>query len=262
MIGRLMTTLVTVIVLISCGKNNPVKNNPDTVDSLKIGLLVYYPFNGNANDESGNDYHLTVSGATPAPDRFGIASKAYFFNGADLMTIPKLLKADGKTGSTVSLWFKATKDSIGSDVFLNFFSNRTDQGCSSNFTLFKTPSGYDIQSAYFLEESNFGCSIAINGNSVPDPTAAWQHVVFVQRPFPSAITPFVHYHYLNGNALIKKTGSAFNPISTSFVYGGQVAAQKFLSSSYNYFNGSIDDIRIYNRALSENEIQKLYTLDR
>src|SRR5688500_4135033 len=111
MLSKLLATLITVSVLISCGKNNPGNDNPDPVDSLKIGLLAHYPFNENANDESGNNYHLTVKGATLVADRFGVASKAYFFNGADYMTIPALLKADGKTGSTVSLWFKATKDS-------------------------------------------------------------------------------------------------------------------------------------------------------
>jgi hypothetical protein len=262
MLGRLMTTLVTVTVLISCGKDNPVEDNPDPVDSLKVGLLAHYPFNGNANDESGNNYHLTVRDATSAPDRFGIASKAYFFNGSAFMTMPKLLKADGKAGSTVSLWFKATKDSISTDVFLNFLSNRADQACSSTFLLYKTPSGYDLHSAYFMEETTLSCSVAINNNGVPDPTGTWQHVVFVQRPIQSALRPFQHYHYLNGNALINKSGSRFNPISTSFVYGGQVAAQESGGAQFNYFNGSIDDIRIYDRALSENEIQKLYTLDR
>ena len=102
----------------------------------------------------------------------------------------------------------------------------------------------------------------MNSNSIPDPTGTWQHIVFVQRPIQSLQTSFQHYHYLNGKALINKSGSGFNPISTSFVYGGHVGAQEFGSSPSNYFSGSIDDIRIYDRALSENEIQKLFTLTR
>ena len=262
MSGRLITTLAMVTVLVSCGKDNAGKDKPDPVDSLKIGLLAHYPFNGNANDESGNNYHLTVTGATPAPDRFGIASKAYFFNGADFMAIPKLLKADGKAGSTVSLWFKATKDSISTDVFLSFFSNRADRECSSTFNLYKTPSGYFLQSAYYVEQTTYSCSVTINDNGIPDPTGTWQHVVFVQRPIQSPVTPFQLYHYLNGNALINKPGSGSNPISTSFVSGGLVAAQQWSGNRFNYYNGSIDDIRIYDRALSENQIQKLYTLGR
>ena len=43
--------------------------------------MAYYPFNGNANDESGNDFHGVVFGAELTEDRFGIVNSAYFFNG-------------------------------------------------------------------------------------------------------------------------------------------------------------------------------------
>ncbi|MGK5093982.1 hypothetical protein WDW89_18465 [Deltaproteobacteria bacterium TL4] len=47
------------------------------------GLVAYYPFNGNANDESGNWNNGTVNGATLTTDRHGNANKAYSFDGAD-----------------------------------------------------------------------------------------------------------------------------------------------------------------------------------
>src|SRR5450631_1606614 len=50
---------------------------------LTNGLVAYYPFNGNANDASGNGINGTVNGATLIPDRFGIANRAYSFNGVD-----------------------------------------------------------------------------------------------------------------------------------------------------------------------------------
>lgn len=46
------------------------------------GLVAYYPFNGNANDESGNNLNLTNNGATLTTDRFGNPNKAYYFDGA------------------------------------------------------------------------------------------------------------------------------------------------------------------------------------
>jgi len=48
---------------------------------LKDGLVAYYPFNGNANDESGNGNNGTVYGATLTTDRFGNTNKAYSFDG-------------------------------------------------------------------------------------------------------------------------------------------------------------------------------------
>jgi len=47
------------------------------------GLILYFPFNGNANDESGNGNNGTVYGATLTADRFGSASSAYDFNGVN-----------------------------------------------------------------------------------------------------------------------------------------------------------------------------------
>ena len=55
--------------------------NADSAVDLQSGLVAYYPFNGNANDESGNGHHGTVMGATLTSDRFGRPNKAYHFNG-------------------------------------------------------------------------------------------------------------------------------------------------------------------------------------
>ena len=48
---------------------------------LSDGVVAYYPFNNNANDESGNGNHGTVQGATLAEDRFGNTNSAYYFGG-------------------------------------------------------------------------------------------------------------------------------------------------------------------------------------
>jgi len=50
---------------------------------LSDGLIAYYPFNGNANDEAGYGYHGIVYGATPTLDRFGNFSAAYYFDGIE-----------------------------------------------------------------------------------------------------------------------------------------------------------------------------------
>lgn len=51
------------------------------------GLVAYYPFNGNANDLSGNSYNGTVDGATLTLDRFGNANNAYYFDGNSKINI-------------------------------------------------------------------------------------------------------------------------------------------------------------------------------
>jgi len=54
---------------------------------INDGLVAYYPFNGNANDESGNGNNGTVNGATLTSDRFGNANSAYSFDGVNMRII-------------------------------------------------------------------------------------------------------------------------------------------------------------------------------
>src|ERR1700756_5208499 len=55
---------------------------PSTADSLKMGLIAYWPFSGSAADSSGNSNNGTVYGATLTTDRNGNANSAYYFDGA------------------------------------------------------------------------------------------------------------------------------------------------------------------------------------
>ncbi len=76
---------------------------------LSEGLVAYYPFNGNANDESGNGFDGIVRGATPVEDRFGNIDSAYYFNGngndADGIELPST-SINGLTHITSSVWIQ------------------------------------------------------------------------------------------------------------------------------------------------------------
>ena len=66
------------------------------------GLVGYWPFNGNANDESGNGNNGTVNGAVLTSDRFENANNAYFFDGQDdYISCNPLL---GLQEVTISVW--------------------------------------------------------------------------------------------------------------------------------------------------------------
>ncbi len=77
------------------------------VADLNDGLVTYYPFNGNANDESGNGNHGTVFGATLTQDRFGASNSAYSFDGNDFIKASASILPS--TERTASLWFKADR---------------------------------------------------------------------------------------------------------------------------------------------------------
>ena len=73
--------------------------------SLSEGLVAYYPFNGNANDESGNGNDGTVNGATLTEDRFGNTGSAYGFDGVDdYINKGNLNNIDVSGSVTISVW--------------------------------------------------------------------------------------------------------------------------------------------------------------
>jgi hypothetical protein len=83
------------------------------------GLVGWWPFNGNANDESGNGNHGTVNGATLAADRFGNAGKAYSFDGSDLITVlnNSSLNIQPSNGFSVSIWAERTSAGVQGHLF-------------------------------------------------------------------------------------------------------------------------------------------------
>ena len=108
--------------------------------TLVNGLVAYYPFNGNANDESGNGNHGVINGATLAVDRNENEDNAYSFVGDKYIYAGKTLNHEStlKGNISVSLWFKNDESSHGELFSIgDGNSNRANQGisitCSENF---------------------------------------------------------------------------------------------------------------------------------
>ena len=122
---------VCVVVFLFCGITHA---------GLSDGLVAYYPFNGNANDESGNRNNGTVNGSTLTTDRFGNANCAYSFDGVnDYITIQEsdILKVTSEL--TITTWVKI--NSITSS--LNLFSMSTPK-TSPNCCAYGQPYELDI----------------------------------------------------------------------------------------------------------------------
>ena len=81
---------------------------------VKEGLVAYYPFNGNAKDESGNGNDLTSKGATLTEDRHGNAASAYAFDGNAYTEAPNDVSLQ-LAEFTVSFWINPTEGVIIKD---------------------------------------------------------------------------------------------------------------------------------------------------
>jgi hypothetical protein len=225
--------------------NPPTTCNPLPAN-LQNGLVGYWPFCGNANDESGNGNDGTVNGATLTEDRFGDTNAAYFFSGADCNTrIDATVNTNSINSSnqyTISLWVKKTGDGcIIHPRILEFYSP-DDVGL---FQINWDVVGNEILSVETGNETGEFQSISYYSSEWLN---SW-HNLTVTCDEDSLIL------YDNG---VFASGVSYNGqprLTTNGSFG------RMNHPAFNTFQGSLDDIGIWNRALSAEEVQQLYTLN-
>ena len=226
---------------------------------LTNGLLAYYPFNGNANDASGNGVNGVQVGAPQlTADRFGVPNSAYHFNGGTDSIFISRVSVDTQPNAitTVTFWmnwdgtFYAPTDAGGFPFGWGNSSGVYHYGGAINphpsppvFGLIGNGSG-DI----------FGTYVSSN---------ALRHWIHVVAEFNNGDVKGGRV-YTNGVAVGTSIYSSGFPSGGTFQTA--VTTNAFISGFGGYtaryrFVGSIDDVRIYNRALSSNEVAQLYAYE-
>jgi len=191
------------------------------------GLVGWWPFNGNANDESGNGNNGTVNGATLTTDRFGNANHAYGFDGNDNISIIQSMSMSSMNYS-FSFW---------TNIFQAYQANNAPQhyiicwGCTSTGAYFNIDQDM-IQYCC----GNYYANTNLN---------EWGHYSVTKT---------------NGQINLYKNGSLVSS-GINFTLEINSNLNLFFGSTNiqtEFTNGKIDDIGIWNRALTECEIQDLY----
>jgi hypothetical protein len=223
---------------------------------LTNGLVAYYPFNGNANDASGNGNNGTVIGALLTTDRFGAPSAAYAFDGvSSLITVPDSPSLRIANDITVTCWLKFTQTNL--DV--RFVGKGGD--CGRNYGLWGIwGSGTFWMFQQFPPEGGcVGCQENTASTVPPIQIGRWYQMVGVRTGGFSRL-------YVDGILLEDADGEPENCSATTYT-GSEpllIGAPGYIGAPGNQPNlmqGSIDDIRIYNRALSSSEVVQLYVLE-
>ncbi len=212
--------------------------------NLQQGLVAYYPFNGNANDESGNGNNGTVNGATLTSDRFGNFSSAYDFNGASgYIEVPNSSSLSNINELTVSVWFRVESYYYVTNFFQTFpILSKSNQSFHwGNFDLNLWQAGNEIQTHLLSKET--GCTADIVENS-------WNHLI-------CSINSDSTYFYLNGDLLSSVASGNFTQFSENNM--PMFIGRNIQGGANEIANGQIDDILIFNRFLNGSEIQQLYT---
>ena len=225
---------------------------------LKEGLVAYYPFNGNANDESGNGRTGSVQGPIPTNDRFGSKGSAYYFNGATPhngkkpQRISTKQNSDFSNGITVACWVSADADITAENYIIGSGSNGsrwfgirsqyatgTQVGKRYFFSEVSTQSGY----FYTPAQSDVNPAVLLYSPGIGN----WNHIVVT-------VGGGLMRFYVN-SVLAKQvsTGNLVSPPSGNIIIGDFED-----TITGNSWKGAIDDVRFYNRALSDAEVKSLY----
>ena len=179
------------------------------------GLVGWWPFNGNAQDGSGNGNHGTVNGATLTTDRFRNNDKAYAFTGAVSNT--EVITGDcsnfpsGNSARSVSVWYFANNVANITQQLLGYGGENCGQSFNINFNNYDVPSGsYEIQGH---------CIAFRNYASTPTPyNNNWHNIILTYDGL-------VFRFYNNGILVNTSTSITMNTVANSkiFCFGKQVA---------------------------------------
>lgn len=211
---------------------------------INVGLIAHYPFNGNANDVSGNGQDATVYGATLSTDRFNNSDHAYYFDGNDHIRIQSHSLFNSQN-LTLSAWVYYDQP-FGSEQrrIVNRQENR-----NKSWGMEILGPGYPGSSATQLTgHAGWGGGWIKYVGTTNLQIDTWYHVVTSHDSNTNKIKVYV-------NGVLESSCESQGLISaiSSDIIIGRLAKENRM-----YWHGGIDDIRIYNRALSANEISELY----
>jgi hypothetical protein len=216
---------------------------------VTAGLLAYYPFNGNAADESDHGLNATVNGATLTTDRFGNANKAYYFNGnaGISATVPVLLSL---SKFTLCVWMKG---SIPGSYLPRLISVGPAGQANNYYGILYANGVWNhapevTKRIIFMNaftNDYYGYSLQYS-NGIVD-TLAWHHVAV---SYDSGNLKF----YIDG--VLDKDMTFTTQIAQ---FTATAVLQIGYSEGPDRYVGKLDDVRIYNRVLNGQEVSTVFS---
>ncbi|MEK7434125.1 MAG: LamG domain-containing protein, partial [Cyanobacteriota bacterium] len=205
------------------------------------GLLAYYPFNGNANDMSGNALNAQVQGAVLTNDKSGKSSAAYSFNGTNAyIKIPKIpLK-----NFTITYFFNSTQKPLSGGNWYDGNGMVDAENC-----------GYvNDWGTSLIDNGQIAFGIGGTGDITIKSTKSYNDGNW---HFVSAVkSETVIKLYVDG--VLEKTGTGNTLLLDSPTYITAGNSPCNLEGNNRWFKGAIDSIRFYGRELTLEEINAVY----
>ncbi len=206
------------------------------------GLVGWWPFNGNANDESGNGNNGVIIGSiTPSSDRFGNPNKSYNFLGNGHIQLSSI----NLPSFTINVWIKRLPGVNGITVICKHYASSVS---NSSYLLFSQSSqdNFCTPNMYYTSTTNVPASINATGSSWCDDK--WHMITGVLSSSALQI-------YFDGQLINTTSGAISKSTSFATLIGAQYSNTGVVSNQ-NF--GQIDDVGFWNRALIGQEILNLY----
>jgi len=212
--------------------------------NLNTGKVLHLDFNGNTQDKSGLGNHATNYGATLTSDRKGNANAAYSFNGSTSRMVIPNFPTSSSNNISISVWFKSGASS--QQAYAGLLDHSHTTGTLKNWTIQHS----NTNSAIFFDWRNSASNWA---NTINDPVSydhtRWNHLVVVKK------TDTLQY-YLNCTLVFEKKYTGMANIY-KFIADLNIGFVQSNLGPIRYYNGSIDELSIYHRALTLGEIKAL-----
>ncbi len=213
------------------------QSTPPPVDP---GAVASYVFDGNGADASGYGNHLDISTAALSTDRFGYGNKALVCNGTSSEVKAPNSEHLNAPYTSVGFWVKVNNLPVNGEAFLLSFG-----GWQERWKISLPPHGKPV----WTTNHSGGISDMDSGDGNALQPGVWTHVFMVHDGAKDKI-------FMNG-ALVAEKNVAGTLNSTTRILG--VGYNPI--DGGNWFDGSIDDIKIYNFALLDAEIATLYSIE-
>ena len=205
--------------------------------SFKTAKLIVadYTFDGTLNDINGAYPFSSQAGMSYGTDRSGVADKALYINGTGTTaTLESFTLPSGNSSRTFSIWIKPTQVNAVNRIF--------SYGQSFGEAAYvATVNPNSVSNSTYLSNVIFYELTTVN---------TWKHMVFTYEQSTSTVKI-----YLNGEL---KTNGTFSSLNTSEFVVELYLGTLFNSTTQRYF-GYVDDLKIYNYALTDAQVTSLYT---
>ena len=202
---------------------------------LQQGLVAWYPFDGNASDMSGNSNHATLNGPTLAKDRYGRSEKAFYFDGVD-----DFISSTITSANTITFFCWVNLEDQPSQ-----YPKLFDLGSSFPYFRMGLENG-TLRSLSSVQSGNHASILSLGNHSFDN----WFSLATMLGEGTD------HTIFKNG---AKIDSASYKRIPASD--GSLIIGSNSQTGTTHFLKAAVDDVYIYNRGLSDDEIFKLHSLE-